>query len=80
MDLGPKDVVLGIEWLQKMNPCVDWKKGTVGIPEPQVEEFNLNQATRHHYTQKGILEENTDELWVSAGYTYLQQIAEVARS
>jgi predicted aspartyl protease len=77
-DLGPEDVVLGIEWLKKMNPCVNWKEGTVEMEEPQIEQVRLNREKRRLYTRKGLLEDNTNELWVSAGYTYSQQIAEAA--
>ena len=29
MDLGPKDVILGIDWLRQHNPEVNWTKGEV---------------------------------------------------
>jgi hypothetical protein len=28
-DLGPEDVVLGIQWLRQHNPEIDWKNGTL---------------------------------------------------
>jgi predicted aspartyl protease len=77
-DLGPEEVVLGIEWLKKMNPCVNWKEGTMEIAESTAERIDLNRTEQRLYTCKGLLEDNTNKLWTSAGYTYSQQIAEIA--
>jgi predicted aspartyl protease len=41
-DLGPEEVVLGIKWLKKMNPCVNWKEGTMEITNPTAEHVSLN--------------------------------------
>ena len=32
-DLGPEDVVLGLPWLRKVNPEIDWGEGTMNICE-----------------------------------------------
>ena len=31
MDLGPEDVVLGLPWLRKVNPEIDWGGGTLSM-------------------------------------------------
>ena len=30
-DLGPEDVVLGLPWLRRVNPSIDWKEGAVEV-------------------------------------------------
>lgn len=35
-DIGPEDVIIGIDWLQKHNPSIDWYEGLVvmdGCPD-----------------------------------------------
>jgi hypothetical protein len=31
-NLGGEDVILGLPWLRKVNPQIDWKKGLLNIP------------------------------------------------
>jgi hypothetical protein len=31
MELGPKDVVLGLLWLRSVNPEIDWTKGIIKL-------------------------------------------------
>jgi hypothetical protein len=31
-DLGPKDIILGLPWLKKVNPTIDWNSGEMEIP------------------------------------------------
>ena len=30
-DLGPEEVVLGLPWLRKVNPEIDWAEGTLSL-------------------------------------------------
>jgi predicted aspartyl protease len=32
IDLGPKDIILGLLWLKKVNPTIDWNSGEIEIP------------------------------------------------
>jgi hypothetical protein len=31
-DLGPEDIILGLPWLKKVNPTIDWDSGEMEIP------------------------------------------------
>ena len=35
-NLGGEDVILGLPWLQKTNPQVDWEKGRLSVKTPRV--------------------------------------------
>ena len=34
-NLGGEDIILGLPWLRKVNPAIDWEKGLVSIPAPR---------------------------------------------
>ena len=36
-ELGQESVILGLPWLRKENPEVDWEKGRLSIPDPKEE-------------------------------------------
>jgi hypothetical protein len=31
-DLSPEDIILGLPWLKKVNPTIDWDSGEIEIP------------------------------------------------
>ena len=35
-NLGGEDVILGLPWLRKTNPQVDWEKGRLSVKTPRV--------------------------------------------
>ncbi|KAK1220043.1 hypothetical protein PQX77_017216 [Marasmius sp. AFHP31] len=35
-ELGGENIILGLPWLRKTNPQVDWEKGQVSVPKPKV--------------------------------------------
>ena len=87
-DLGPEDVVLGLPWLRKVNPAIDWAKGVmkIEIEEEQEEEVQTeeterweqirgNRRQRRQWQKDGVLEHASDELWVAAGVTYAAELA-----
>ena len=39
-DIGSEGIILGLPWLKKLNPMIDWNIGRLQIPEPRVEEVN----------------------------------------
>ena len=41
-DIGSESVILGLPWLKKLNPRIDWKRGKLQIPEDQEE---IHEAT-----------------------------------
>jgi hypothetical protein len=71
-DLGPKDIILGLPWLRRINPEVDWDTGTMELPdspEPDplpddspFEKISANRATRRTWIKAGIISETTNEL------------------
>ena len=88
-ELGPEDVILGLPWLRKHNPGVDWKEGKVEFDqcdqesgthsdEPPFSKLPLNRKSRRAWLKAGILENTSEEVWCAAGYTYSQKIAEEA--
>ncbi|KAA1479212.1 hypothetical protein DENSPDRAFT_886534 [Dentipellis sp. KUC8613] len=82
-DLGPEDVILGLPWLRKVNPQIDWTNGEVkleaaGTPAEDFIPFQkiaANRRERRYWWKQKVLEESTEELWCAAGYTYSSQLA-----
>ncbi|EEB94566.1 hypothetical protein MPER_06600, partial [Moniliophthora perniciosa FA553] len=87
-DLGPEEVILGLPWLKKVNPDIDWKAGLMNIrveeekeekneveTEERYQRINGNRRQRRQWWKDGILENTTDELWVAAGVTYSTELA-----
>lgn len=88
-DLGPEDVVLGLPWLRKVNPDIDWEKGTMELGEeereatgaewtPRIERIAANRVQRRKWWKDKVLEDTTEELWCAAGYTYSTELAQKA--
>ena len=80
---------MGLPWLRKHNPAVDWEKGSLTLegddnPEsstesvPNFQKINANRVVRRKWLKGSIIEDTSDELWAAAGYMYSQQIAEKA--
>ncbi|KAF8828491.1 hypothetical protein HHX47_DHR3000186 [Lentinula edodes] len=46
--------------------------------ESPIHQIRANHKTRRAWVKAGILEEQTEEVWCSAGFTYSQQLAEEA--
>lgn len=79
-DLGPESVILGLPWLREVNPQIDWKKGVLDVEAVQrPQRIDANRKSRHAWVRSGLVEEG-DELWLCAGYTFSQQIAEKQNS
>ncbi|KIK49771.1 hypothetical protein GYMLUDRAFT_108140, partial [Collybiopsis luxurians FD-317 M1] len=93
-NLGGEDIILGLPWLRKINPEVDWEKGRLSVkPQKLVKEevsltpeeesplcrIRANRAMRRSWVKAGILLDATEEVWCAAGYTYSQQLAERAQ-
>lgn len=85
-NIGPEDMILGLPWLRKINPQIDWTNGRVevdtegrsAVPEedlPPFEKIAANRRLRRHWQKHGVLEEATEELWCAAGFTYSTELA-----
>jgi hypothetical protein len=85
-DLGPEDVILGLPWLKKVGAQVDFKGGNmtvesgeqptkVDMSEPCFQQIAANRVQQRQWTKQGLLEHDSDELWVAAGYMHSTQLA-----
>ena len=88
-DIGPEEVILGLPWLKRVNPKIDFKEGSMNldseeVPEeaaPPVQEeepfqkISACRALRRRWVKQGILEAASDELWIAAGYTHSTRLA-----
>ena len=43
-DIGSESVILGLPWLKRLNPRIDWKRGKLHIPEEQEEVHDAAAA------------------------------------
>jgi predicted aspartyl protease len=81
-DLSPEDIILGLPWLKKVNPTIDWDSGEMEIPNspkqftpspPHLVE--ANRSERRAWIKAGIITDASDEIWVCAGYTLSTELA-----
>jgi hypothetical protein len=81
-DLGSEDIILGLPWLRKVNPTIDWDFGEIEIPNspeqftpssPYVLEANCLE--RQAWINARIITDASDEIWVCAGYTLSTELA-----
>ena len=89
-DLGKDDLILGLPWLRKHNPSVDWEQGEILLDTrevqqedtdeeyPSFQKVNATRRLRRQWQKEGKLENSSDELYLAAGFTYSQAIAEGA--
>jgi hypothetical protein len=81
-DLGPKDIILGLPWLKKVNPTIDWDSSEMEIPNSP-EQFTpslfhileANCSECQAWIKAGIITDASDEIWVCAGYTLSIKLA-----
>ena len=58
LSLGKQQIILGMPWLKKWNPTIDWRKHTLALPEhPLVTETPLHKYSPQ---KKTILKENPE--------------------
>ena len=81
-DLGPEDLILGLPWLKRVNPQIEWDTGTMEIPSgsepsnaPSISPMTGNRAQRREWLKAGVLEHSTDQLWCCGGVTYSTKLA-----
>lgn len=84
-DLGSEDMILGLPWLRKVNPTIDWETGDLTIGATELEgsspcgRVDTSRRQRRQLQKEGILEQATDQLWCNASYTYSTKLAAEAR-
>lgn len=83
-DLGLEDIILGLPWLQQVNPQIDWFLREMEVPngsdtppeeEPYVFLLETKHAQRWQWVHTNLIEDQTDQVWCLAGYTYASKIA-----
>lgn len=92
-EIGPEDIILGLPWLRRVNPEIDWAAGKMIIDEEKgfmerreeeeekqddVYRINASRSTRRQWLKEGITETISDEVWCAASYSHSQRIAEEA--
>jgi hypothetical protein len=89
-ELGDDDMILGLPWLEKHNPDVDWNMGEILIrgsaesgaepseDQPRFRKVAATRLQRRKWQKEGRLEHASDEIWIAAGFTYSTLIAEKA--
>jgi hypothetical protein len=81
-DLGPKDIILGLPWLKKVNPTIDWDSSEMEIPN-SLEQFTpfpphvleANRLECQAWIKAGIITDASNEIWVYTGYTLSTKLA-----
>ncbi|KAF9801177.1 hypothetical protein IEO21_10191 [Rhodonia placenta] len=91
MDIGPEDVIVGLDWLREHNPEIDWESGSLKLSRcPETcsarKTGRMEQAATAHDTgvrptarrswEQGITLPGAPQLFIAAGYTYSQLFAE----
>jgi hypothetical protein len=59
-------------------PQAETPEGPEPEEMPPPVRIRANRATRRKWVKQGILNEQTEEVWCAAGFTYAQQLAEAA--
>jgi hypothetical protein len=90
MKLGEQRLILGLPWLQRTNPSIDWSTGTVSFPEEskindEMEETSLEDNETGMFICTILKEEEldaddsedleTDHLWIQAKTSASQALA-----
>lgn len=70
-DIGPKNIILGLPWLKRVNSVIDWDTGEMelpdspesqALPDTPFEQINANRATCCAWIKAGIIDQTSDEL------------------
>jgi hypothetical protein len=85
-DLGPEEVILRLPWLKKVGAQVDFKGGNMTVKggeqptevdksEPRFQWIAANHVQQRQWMKQGLLEHDSNKLWVAAGYMHSTQLA-----
>jgi hypothetical protein len=87
-ELRDNDIILGLLWLEKHNPDINWNTGKILIrgsaelgTEPSEDQLHFWKVAamrlqRRKWQKEGRLEHASDEIWIAAGFTYSTLIVE----
>ena len=79
-NIGPKALILGLPWLEKVNPLINWKKREMEIPSdpdqfPTLRQLPTNRKQRRHFVRASLIEDSTYQVWCLASHTYFTKLA-----
>jgi hypothetical protein len=89
-ELRDNNMILGLPWLEKHNPDVDWNTGEILIKgsaesgtepsedQPRLQKVAATRLQRRKWQKEGRLEHASDKIWIAAGFTYSTLIVEKA--
>ncbi|OSX58572.1 hypothetical protein POSPLADRAFT_1152697, partial [Postia placenta MAD-698-R-SB12] len=76
-DIGPEDVIVGLDWLHDHNPEIDWDKVLLDFePEEDPVEVEWDEADLIEAWEQGVTLPGAPQLFVAAGHMYSQLFAE----
>ena len=52
-NLGNEDIILGLPWLRRVNPNIDWKEGRLQIPEKGRKGMTIEDVSEPQEKNKG---------------------------
>ena len=63
LNLSDFDVILGFDWLRKINPIIDWRALTIQVPGKEGEFHELLPAATNRYvdSRPAVFEINIEE-------------------
>ena len=70
--LGKHRIILGFPWLKKMNPIIDWQKGTLEWRQPEL-KMGLPKKEKQLRTTTTITEEEDKEAHLNSTQTHLDE-------
>ena len=71
-ELGKHRIILGFPWLKKINPIIDWQKGTLEWRQPKLEMI-LPKKKKQLRTTTTITEEEDKEAHLNSTQTHLDE-------
>ncbi|KAF9799016.1 hypothetical protein IEO21_10631 [Rhodonia placenta] len=91
MDIGPEDVIVGLDWLREHNPEIDWESGSLKLSQcsetcstrktgrmeqaATARDMGVRPTARRPWEQ-GITLPGAPQLFIAAGHTYSQLFIE----
>ena len=74
-------MILGLPWLKKENPSIDWETRDIKLENSNSEpaplclsQINANCDECYYWFSTGIIKNTSNEAWILADYTYSQAI------
>ncbi|KAJ2935738.1 hypothetical protein H1R20_g1356, partial [Candolleomyces eurysporus] len=77
--LGKEDLILGLPWLQKENPIIDWEKGTLKWGNQGTDHTQKKNFQAEEFDARAIeaeLSKEVNPLWIQVKTTASQKLAQ----